>query len=744
MNNFSVLPFPGKYPGCIIILLLCTILSMSCNSFSSSNFAAGNKITWNLIGPGDADQVTSLSVDADGIVYAGTDVGGIYSSNNQGEYWIPLNNGIKNYDITTPVVIDPADEATLFVGTRGGFYKSTDRGATWRSVWKGIGTPQEEFLSASIGSIALNHEKTHILYLGLGYRPSTEGGGVIKKISWSGNIYMSRESGGNWELISSLPQGSKIRHIAVDSKNTNTVYAATNAGLFKSMDAGKTWKKIMDTAVKYIAIHPDDSRCVFIAAGSNGVFKSHDEGNSWEKKNQGLGFIKTKSKHFDNYATILIDTKNTKTVYAINSTWGDTGGVYKSINNGETWIMITRWGSASGTKGNVEQAWLNLSRKVNAIALDPNNTERIYIGTSRYLYRSDDGGSTWKQLISREVSPGRWTHKGINVFGQTLVVGIDPKDHNYLYAGTADHGLVISDDNGKSWFPSEKGMKYKDDILDIAVDPKQPNIVHVINSKRLRVCGFATSFDYGKTWNQRTKGLPDDTRFYTILVNPYDTESIFLGGKKGVYRSGDRGNSWVEKNKGLPGGTIVNKLLCHPGKNGILYAATNNGLYRSNNNGESWDKTHKTSLSIASLAIDPHQPNHVYAGVIRSKMGPGGVYKSINAGKTWTQVLSGSKRIEAVAVIPSYPPVIYALSNDHQYHDESAGEGVFRSIDGGKTWESVNNGLAVLRGFNINVNPSPPYELYLSANGSGVYVAIDPVMESIHSKNTKNQTKNSK
>lgn len=729
--------FKVSYQRGTVIVVLLILQNLFFSGFFSPCFAEDKGIVWRLIGPGDADQVTSLSVSMDGSVYAGTDIGGIYYSSNQGESWMPVNNGIKSYDITTPVVIDPKNRKALYVGTRGGFYKSTDGGVTWHSVWRGIGAPKPSSLSAPVGSLALNPDDTSILYLGFGYRPSAEGGGVIRKLSWNGDILMSKDNGETWEQKSPLPQGSKMRHMVVDPKNTNTIYAATNDGLFKSLDAGKTWKIIISDAIRYIAINPNDSNIIYSTAGPRGVFKSRDGGDSWEEKNSGLGFIKNKSQHHDNYAKIIIDKKNTKILYTINSTWGDSGGVYKSTDNGESWVKITKWTGAKGAQGNVETAWLEVSRRVNAIALDPVNSEKIYIGTSRYLYRSDDGGGAWKQLISKEVTPGRWTNRGINVFGHTRVVGINPEDHNYLYIGTSDHGLVISDDNGKSWFPSVKGMKYKDDIFDVAVDPQKPGIVHVINSKGLKVCGFATSYDYGKTWVQRTNGLPDETKFYTIVINPYDTKLIFLGGRKGVYKSDDKGESWRETNNGLPNDATVNKLVYHPEKKTTLYAATNNGLYKSDNNGDSWVKTDKGSLQIASLAIDPYQPDHMYAGVIRSKTGAGGVYKSIDAGKKWTHVLSGPARIDAVAVVPSNPIAIYAVSNDDQYHDESSGEGVFRSVNGGKTWEGANNGLAVLRGFNMNVNPSPPYELYLSANGSGVYVTVDPIVMSAGVKSNK-------
>ena len=709
-----------------VIYVLLIILSLVLKCFCPLNIFAAGEITWKLIGPGDADQVSSLSVNKDGAVFVGTDIGGIYHSSNHGESWQSMNSGIKCYDITTPILIDPKNNKNLYVGTRGGFYKSKDGGLTWEAVWNGIGSPQSEYLSACVGAITINPANSDILYLGIGYRPSSEGTTVVKKIDWSGNIYKSLDSGENWKFLSSLGGGVKIRHIAIDHKNTNVMYAATDMGLFKSIDTAKTWKNILDIGVKSIAIHPDNSDIVYLAAGSNGILKSGNGGISWENKNSGLSLVKAKTEvHTDNYTQVLIDSMNTETIYTISSTWGSGGGVYKTIDGGNTWNKITNWPGLMNYKSNIEVSWLTPSRRVNTIAIDSTNIKRIYVGTSRYIYRSDDGGNTWKQLISKEVSNGKWIHRGINVFGHTRIVGIDPNNQNRLYIGTADHGLVKSDDNGKSWSYSTKGMKYQDDVFDIVVDQKKSNIVYVINVKSLKIAGFAISYDFGETWTQRNNGLPDDTLFYTILLNP-ETNIIFIGGQDGIYKSVDEGKNWIKKSNGLPQNGTVYKLLYNHEENKSLYAALDDGLYKSNDIGDNWFKTHKTNMKIATLVIDPYNPKCIYAGVVRSKSNPGGVYKSVNGGNTWIQVLSVKRGIEAIAIVPTNPVAIYAVSNDQQYHDESCGEGIFRSVDNGKTWENIENGLPVQRGYNINIAPYPPYKIYLSTNGSGVFVTVDP------------------
>ena len=110
--------------------IIFSILFLVCNFFTEiivddtlaeEIFRNGKSKTvqWQLIGPGDADQVTSISVSIDGAVYVGTDNSGIYYSNNKGEEWSPLNNGIKNYDITTPVLIDPENKKNLYILTKG-------------------------------------------------------------------------------------------------------------------------------------------------------------------------------------------------------------------------------------------------------------------------------------------------------------------------------------------------------------------------------------------------------------------------------------------------------------------------------------------------------------------------------------------------------------------------------------------------------------------------------------------------
>lgn len=718
----------------LVIFIQLTVIETAFENFSSISFAADKEIVWELIGPGDADQVTSVSVGTDGSVYIGMDIGGVYFSSNHGESWSPINNGIKNYDITTPVLIDPENNKNLYVGTRGGFYKSADGGKTWQAKWKGVsrGTPAFSNLTACVGSIALDHQNPKIIYMGFGYRPSAVAGGVVGKVTWSGDIYRSSDKGETWKVFSTLGESVMIRHIYVTTPEI--IYVASSAGLFKSNDAGNSWEKVLPVPVKYVVTHPKKPEVVYAAAGEEGVYESADSGIHWTKINKGLSLGAGKPEHTNNYTQILIDVKNPDTIYTISTTWGGGGGVYKSSNAGDSWEKITRWQQEDNP--NVEVAWLEASRRVNAITIDSMDTNRIYIGTSRYIYKTDDGGKSWQQLISRKITNDTWTHRGINIFGHTRGVGIDPVDSNRLYIGTADHGLVKSIDGGRSWKGSVKGMGYKDNIYDIAIDAKKPQVVYVINGKAgFKVAGVARSYDSGESWIQLNSGLKE-AMFYTLLPDSENSEVVYLGGEEGVYKTDDGGKNWVLKNKGIEAVT-VHKLAFHPKNKEIIFAAANKGLYKTLNGGESWERTHANEMDLGTVVIQPNQPDTIYVGAVQKipLRQQGGVFKSMDGGRKWINVLS-VRRIAAMAVLPARPAILYAVSNDDNYHDESSGEGVFRSIDGGLSWKGVNNGLSVLRGYNINMAPYPPYKLYLSSNGSGAYVAVDPIAESAPSQHT--------
>ena len=684
---------------------------------------------WRLIGPGDADQVSAISISKKGIIYISTDIGGVYTSNNRGESWKPLNQGINNYDIVTPVVIDPVDERILYIGTRGGIYKSTNGGHDWEAKWKGIGVPNKYNITTCIGAIVLSPYNPNIVFAGVGYRPSTEGTNTIKKLDWQGLLYRSGDRGETWAILASLGTGVKIQWITIAPNNPKVFYVSTNKGLFVSNDEGLTWSLKFKSPTGTLVVHPNNPDVLYIASGVKGVNKSTDGGKTWYEANNGLPRVQSKPEHTDNYSVLLINPLSPNTLYVANSTWGMGGGVYKSINGGNSWEKITKWQTLGFLEGNIEKSWLDISKRVNTLAIDPDNPKRLFAGTSRYIYRTEDQGETWEQLISTKVEEnGAWTHRGINVFGGTLAVIVDPSNSDYIYIGTADHGLVKSTDGGKSWLTTVTGMKYKGNIFDIVISKSNPKTIFAINAEGFKKSSVCKSTDRGESWYQVDKGLPNDTLFYSLSMHHSDEHILYVGGSKGVFKTTNGGIYWFSVNVGLENAGAVKKLITNPANTETLFAATDKGIYKTVDGGSKWWRLHNSLLpmNITSLAINPQNTDIIYAGSISKYENEGGLFKSLDGGKTWIRCLPLS-RVDAIALLPSNPSVIYAVANDTNYHDKSSGEGVFRSNSGGRSWQSINKGLAVSRGGNISIDEHYPHKVYLSTSGSGVYVTIDPV-----------------
>jgi photosystem II stability/assembly factor-like uncharacterized protein len=683
----------------LFICFFLTILSFNQFLVVCDGTIAAQESSWKMIGPGDADQAKNLSVMDDGTVFLGTDIGGIYRSTNYGEYWEPSNAGIKNYNITTPVIQARNNPNILYVGTRGGFYKSSDYGNSWQNIRQGLRPVANYSLSGIIGSIGIDPFNPNVLYLGYDYRPDEEGTAIVSY------LYKSNDYGESWQIVGALDAPAGILNIVCPSGVKNLVFIATSNGIYRSSDGGTNWTKIFNKPTRTILVSPSASRIV-ASCGQDGVHVSYDNGSTWSSISKGLTFNYNISMP-DTYTVLAAPTGESQTLYVVNTTWAGYGGVFRSMDGGQNWSYVT---------SSLPQSWLSTSKHVNTIAIDPNNPMRIYIGSSRYVYRSDDGGTTWSQLISKPID-GEWVHTGINVFGHTRVVAVDPTNQNVILIGTTDHGMVRSSNNGVSWMLPTLGMKYKDSVWDIVFCPNQPNRVYAISLSVSRKFCLAVSEDKGYTWNTLSSNLDENVPLYKILVNPNDYTKILVCGNDGVFKSSDSGLTWT-KLDGLPCSTVWT-IAFHPNDPTVVYAATSCGLYKGSTLNSGWNKLISVNAPVRSLLISKTDPNIILIGIENSSMNKGGIYRSSDGGSTWMRVLTAERWVSGI-VQSTADNMIYAATNDDNFHDESAGSGVFKSNDGGRCWIAVNEGLPVFRSFNINEDAFG--RVFLSANGSGAYL----------------------
>lgn len=276
--------------------------------------------TWTNLSQGMSySRVIAMAIDPayPATVYAGTKGDAVYKSHDGGQRWASMRSGLDDATISSVVnqfLFDPADSQHIFLATTMGVFETKNGGEHWAKKMDGM----KEVLM--VVTLDMDPTRRAILYAGT-----------------SGGVYKSIDQTGHWEKVNNglVPPGMvktsralNVTSILVDPYEPDTVYAATLAGLYKSTDAAKTWKRIGEslTDQMIIAMVLDRTRRgVIYITGRDGVHRSEDGGATWKLINSG--FTTT------NIRTIAQSATDPKLFYA-----GTNGsGLYRSKDAGETW-----------------------------------------------------------------------------------------------------------------------------------------------------------------------------------------------------------------------------------------------------------------------------------------------------------------------------------------------------------------------------------------------------------------------
>jgi photosystem II stability/assembly factor-like uncharacterized protein len=563
------------------------------------------------------------------------------------------------------------------------------------------------------------------------------------------------------------PYGGIITALAIDPLQPDTLYAGTwGSGIFKSSDEGDSWSLLEGDSshwfVNTIAIDPQNSQVLYAGNYKDKLYKSSDGGQTWFSISASIqeGVV---------VYSIAIDPANPNQIYIGTrgiSNNGDPpwkGILYKSTDAGVTWLP-----ALTNVGGEEQQDWAY------SVAIHPNAPNILYAATHEHgAYRSTDYGEQWKaindgvtNLTSRTilVSPaspatlketvvyiGVWTHTGVfkSVTGgnewalrangldepNIYRMSIDPQRPRIIYLSTFTDGIVKSEDAAGSWFVA--GLR-NEEITTVAIHPQNPDILFSSTNGN----GIFWSSDQGKSWTPRQAGL-HATWATSLLVDPNNPDHIFasLFGD-GVQHSADLGKTWEPLGSALPD-LRVRALLQHPADPHILLALTESaGLYRCDLTGESacWanvpidfpdvslfqsavelppifdapdlldaesappqssDQAAVASPALLALAFAPANPQIAYLGT-----GGAGVYRSSDGGSTFQPSGLASGQVTSLAADPADANRVYAAT----------GEGVLFSQDGGASW--LNTGLLGVSCYALaldeNGNP-------LAATSDGIY-----------------------
>ncbi len=465
----------------------------------------------------------------------------------------------------------------------------------------------------------------------------------------SGGVWKTNDGGVSWDPIFDKQNIASIGSIAVADSDPNVIYVGTGEacirgdisygdGVYKSVDAGKTWTNIGLKDSRHIAsviVHPEHPEVAFVAAlghvyGPNeerGIFRTRDGGKTWEKVlyiNDRTGGIEVVFDPQNPHVLFAAMWEGYRTPWSLNS-GGDKSGLYRSGDDGTTWKRIEGNGFPEGPLGRIG---------VSVAGGDSNVVYALIEAKKGGLYRSDDGGEKWS-LINDD-------HRFRQRAWYFTHVWADPKNPNTVY--TANTGLYRSIDGGKSF---DRLTAPHGDHHGLWIDPNNPN--RMINAND---GGATITVDSGKNWS--TQNNQPTAQFYHVTADndfPYRVYGAQQDNSTvGILTRSDRG--FIDRaDWDSVGGGESGYIAVDPRDSNVIYAgAYFGGITR-------FDGRTNQSRGIMQWPDDPDGHN---AGEQKYRY-------------TWTM---------PIVLSPHDPNVLY-----------NAAQFVFRSSDGGHSWQSISPDL---------------------------------------------------
>jgi photosystem II stability/assembly factor-like uncharacterized protein len=482
----------------------------------------------------------------------------------------------------------------------------------------------------------------------------------------------------------------RIQSIAMDPTNKRHYFiAAASGGVWRTRDGGITFTPVFDNensySIGYVAIDPKNPSTVWVGSGENnsqrsvswgdGVYRSDDDGRTW--RNMGL-------KNSEHIARVLIDPRNSDVVYVASQgpLWAPGGdrGLFKTTDGGKTWKNILSISENTG---------------VTDLIFEPDNPDTMYAaayqrrrhvwtlidgGPESAIYKTTDGGATWNKLRAG-LPAGDIGRIGL---------GISPAAPHMIYAvieaANRGGGVFCSTDRGATWekrddFFSSSPQYYGT----IFVDPKNAERIYVMDTN------IMTSDDGGRT----TRSLGSRSKHvdnHVVWIDPDETDHLLVGCDGGLYETFDRGETWTFK-ENLPLGQFYDVTADTSAPFYNVYGGTQDN---SSVGGPSRTRSVSGILNADwfttqggdgfTSAVDPEDPNTVYA--------------ELQDGSLIRYDRKTGERIDIVPTEgPGEPPLRWnwdspIIVSPHAHtRIYFAANKLFRSDDRGDSWKAISGDL---------------------------------------------------
>ena len=504
----------------------------------------------------------------------------------------------------------------------------------------------------------------------------------------TGGVYKSQDAGATWAWAGSgLDPKAQTPSVAVDPVRPNIVYAS-QGDLFRSTNGGRSWE-LRRIGVSYcyqVAVHPRSSGTVF-AATTSGIYRSANGGAAWSRVSQGLP---------RKYGATLIafDPSREDRLFAWIQQAGfdppQVGELVRSNDGGTTWQKLP---------GGPQQ-----NQRIQSLAVDPRQPQTLYASVNRGVYKSVDGGRTWKPTALSSVA----------VYTLKMHAGLGD-----VYAGTG-RGLFRSHDGGATWVRYSQGLEGAA-VVALAFSPSPAPTVYAGVVDFCERAGVFKSVDAGSSWSFSGRGI-SALLVASVAVDPTNPNVLWVIASQVAFRSADRGRTWARVSPGPGGGAGgAVQVAVDPLDGATVYLVLPDGtVRRTRDSGETWETAgHLPSTpfqcSGAALAIDPRTPTTLYT--VPGPEGHGlGIAKSTDGGATWFDLQGDPADMVfgGLVIAPSSPSTLYDEGGGG-----TGGYRVVRSLDGGATWTRIQNGLPPDFAVGLAVDPIVSTTVYgLTGNGN--------------------------
>jgi photosystem II stability/assembly factor-like uncharacterized protein len=607
----------------------------------------------------------------------------------------------------------------LLTSDMTGSYRSLDSGAHWQMLnWL-----------------------TQINATPTGYPPPTDNGYPCfvpgGTVYWytGATLKQSTDEGATWTTVatgSGTWGGNAIAKIAaIPGTPNNTIFVGTATGVWRSTTGGSAWSSCGPSGVcNGIVTIPSTTNVFAILNSGSNLYKSTDSGATWST-------ISVAAANGHVLTSITGGTHGTNTVLFATV---DTVGTIKSTDSGATWTVVHGWNSQDFITMAANQANL-ASGNGHAFSSITKEGQPSHIGN--HIYRTTDGGKSWKNCFDASRDPNQhwkdtgnvtraWTETGLDWGFGSFGLAVCNSDTNLLfYASNGD--VYVSKNAGDTWTQAQN-----------VVGPEGAGAwpdTHY-SSVGLEVTTCWGHYIAPSWWGTSGPAPYHDCRWiaYTDI---------------GFARSTDAGSSWMYAAMGCPWRNTFYNVLFDPATVGKMYAATSSrhdiptylgttpntdqsgGVCVSTNSGRDWAVlgTGQPALPCTDVAIDPNTSGSsltFYATFYGESSGPaGGVYKSTDAGATWQNKSTGlgnpgSMHVIQVTIFPTSRTTSHLFCSISGYHTARSNQfnipgGIWKSTNGGETWTCITNTIVpnLCWPGHFAVDPTNENVIYLAAATGG-------------------------